>query len=79
MKNEADPNFIEEIEKKDKITAYKDFYLEEEADINGDGTKDGTFRIFGERKQINKVCLMEGDIPEKNDEIAPASKIPFAV
>ncbi|MCI8409349.1 MAG: ABC transporter permease [Lachnospiraceae bacterium] len=70
LKNEAGSDFIEEIEKRDKITAYKDFYLEEEADINGDGAKDGTFHIFGERKEINKVCLMEGDIPEKSDEIA---------
>lgn len=69
LKNEVSKNFIEEIEKKDKITTYEDFYLEEEADINGDGTKDGTFRIYGEREEINKVCLMEGDMPKKHDEI----------
>lgn len=70
LKNEASKDFIEEIEKKDKITTYEDFYLEEDVDINGDGTKDGTFRIYGERKEINKVCLMEGDMPKKHDEIA---------
>lgn len=70
LRNEASNELITEIEKKNKLTIYKDFYLEEEADINGDGTKDGNFRIFGKREEINKVCLMEGDLPKKNTEIA---------
>lgn len=70
LKEKASEDFIKELEKKNKITTYEDFYLEEEADTNGDGVKDGTFRIFGERKEINKVCLMEGYIPTKNNEIA---------
>lgn len=70
LKKKASAEFIKELEKKKKITTYEDFYLEEEADINRDGMKDGTFRIFGEREDINKVCLMEGYIPTKNNEIA---------
>ena len=70
LKKKVSKDFIQDIEKNNKISTYEDCYLEEEADINGDGTKDGTFRIFGERKEINKVCLMEGDMPTKNNEIA---------
>ena len=43
---------------------YDNFYLEEPLD-NG-----STMRIFKNREEINKVCLMEGSLPEKTGEIA---------
>lgn len=46
------------------VKLYDNFYLEEPLD-NG-----STMRIFKNREEINKVCLMEGSLPEKTGEIA---------
>ena len=46
------------------VKLYYNFYLEEPLD-NG-----STMRIFKNREEINKVCLMEGSLPEKTGEIA---------
>ena len=43
---------------------YDNFYLEEPLD------NASTMRIFKNREEINKVCLMEGSLPEKTGEIA---------
>ena len=47
------------------ITLYDLFYVEEPLTTN-----ESTLRIFTDRKEIDKVCLMEGSMPEKSDEIA---------
>ena len=47
------------------ITLYDLFYVEEPLTTN-----ESTLRIFADRKEIDKVCLMEGSMPEKSDEIA---------
>lgn len=60
---------IERIEEED-VTIYPDFYLEEETDHDNDGKADSTLRIFTGRTNVNKVCLMEGSLPAKKDEIA---------
>ena len=46
------------------VSLYENFYIEEELD-NG-----STMRFFRNREQVNKVCLMEGEMPEGKDEIA---------
>ena len=46
------------------VKLYENFYIEEELD-NG-----STMRFFRNREQVNKVCLMEGEMPEGEDEIA---------
>ena len=53
----------EEIEKLG-IKLYENFYLEEPLD-NG-----STMRIFKNREEVNKVCLMKGELPAKTGEIA---------
>ena len=53
----------EEIEKLG-IKLYENFYLEESLD-NG-----STMRIFKNREEVNKVCLMKGELPAKTGEIA---------
>ena len=53
----------EEIEKLG-VKLYDNFYLEEPLD-NG-----STMRIFKNREEINKVCLMDGELPVKTGEIA---------
>lgn len=53
----------EEIEKLG-IKLYENFYLEESLD-NG-----STMRIFKNREEVNRVCLMKGELPTKTGEIA---------
>lgn len=53
----------EEIEKIG-IKLYENFYLEESLD-NG-----STMRIFKNREEVNRVCLMKGELPTKTGEIA---------
>lgn len=47
------------------VTLYDLFYVEETLVTN-----DSTLRIFPDCKDVDKVCLMEGSMPEKSDEIA---------
>ncbi len=46
------------------VSIYENFYVEKEFDNN---TK---LRIFADRKEIDKVCVMEGRLPEALSEIA---------
>ncbi len=46
------------------VTLYDNFYMEEEL------ANESVLRIFKERTKVNKVCLMEGDLPEHTGEIA---------
>lgn len=47
-----------------EVSLYDNFYVEEEL------TNDSTLRIFKERTEVNKVCLMEGELPKQSSEIA---------
>lgn len=49
---------------KENVTLYENFYVEERVS-NG-----STLRIFKKRSQINKVCLMDGKMPNSKNEIA---------
>lgn len=69
LKKKMDSQLQKEIEK-ENVTLYSDFYVEEDTDINQDGKRDNTLRIFGERTQINETCLLEGELPRDTDEIA---------
>lgn len=46
------------------VTLYENFYIEQAVD-NG-----STMRFFKNRKDVNRVCLMKGRLPESTDEIA---------
>ncbi len=46
------------------VTVYENFYVEKEFD---NGTR---LRIFADRKEVDKVCVMEGRLPETYLEIA---------
>ena len=59
----ASDELISNIEDSD-ITLYENFYLEEET------TLDTTIRIFINREDVNKVCLMSGEFPAEYNEIA---------
>lgn len=49
---------------KSGIQLYDNFYVEEPMD------NDSTLRIFEIRQQVNKPCLMSGELPVQRDEIA---------
>ncbi|SFC53435.1 ABC transporter permease [Butyrivibrio sp. YAB3001] len=53
----------ERIERK-KVSVFENFYVEKEFDNN---TK---LRIYGNREEVDKVCLMEGRLPQELLEIA---------
>lgn len=60
---EADESQRKEIEKLG-IKLYENYYVEESV------SNDSTMRIFINREEVNKVCLMDGDLPSSADEIA---------
>lgn len=62
LKEEASDKLIEAIEKED-ITVYKQFYKEVSEGKN-------TVRVFVIRDKVNKPCIMEGELPSKDNEIA---------
>lgn len=62
--SEADSNLVE-ILRKENITIYENFYKERETD-----NIDSNLRIFKNREQINKVSVMEGELPNNVNEIA---------
>lgn len=62
----ADDDAIKKIEDgEEKIKVYENFYLDKE-------TKevDSTIRLFKNRKDIDKICIMDGELPSADDEIA---------
>ncbi len=69
LEEEAKEQRIEQLEQ-EGVRIYPDFYIEEEVDHNQDEVIDSTLRIFANRTDINKVCIMEGKLPKKENEIA---------
>lgn len=61
---EAEDSVVEAIEE-GGVTLYENFYLEKETD-----DFESKIRIFKNRTKVNLVCLMEGQFPEAEDEIA---------
>lgn len=52
------------------VKVYENFYRNEEEDNDNDGVSDGTVRVYAKTDEINLACLMEGEFPETEDEIA---------
>lgn len=61
--NPLDERKISAIEE-ENVTLYPNFYIDAES------SKGSTVRIFQNREEVNRVCLMEGELPERADEIA---------
>lgn len=57
-------------DKKTPVTVYENFYRNEEEDNDNDGKKDGTIRVFAKTDDINLACLLDGDFPQNENEIA---------
>ena len=62
---EASDDAIAAIEKDGKGKVYANFYKEEDTD-----DFESTFRAFGERNDIDKVCLLDGDMPKADTDVA---------
>lgn len=64
LASKADSKLIDTLEKED-VKIYDNFYVEEE-------TKevDSTLRIFANRTDIDRACIMEGRLAENKNEIA---------
>lgn len=62
---EASDDAIAAIEKDGKVKVYSNFYKEEDTD-----DFESTFRAFGERNDIDKVCLLDGDMPKADTDVA---------
>ena len=52
------------------VKLYENFYKNADEDNNNDGKADGTIRVFKKTEDINLACVMEGALPENEDEIA---------
>lgn len=64
LAEKADDECINTIENED-ATLFENFYVEEDTD-----DFDSTLRIFADRKDVDKVCLLSGEMPEAENEIA---------
>lgn len=62
---EADDAALETIENDGNIKIYENFYIERETE-----EVDSTLRIYKNREEIDKVCIMEGELPDSGNEIA---------
>lgn len=61
---EAGNKLINDLEK-EKVSVYENYYVEEET-----SGIDSTLRIFKPRTEINRVCIMSGEMPKDSKEIA---------
>ena len=69
FEEEADDSMMEEVEKEENVTFYKDFYKEAASVLKKDNSQ-GTMRVFQPRETVNKICLMEGTMPKKKNQVA---------
>lgn len=69
FEEEADDTMMDEVEKEENVTFYKDFYKEAASILKKDNSQ-GTMRVFQPRETVNKICLMEGTMPKKKNQVA---------
>lgn len=52
------------------VIIYENFFRNEKEDNNNDGKNDGTVRVFAKTDNINLACVLDGRLPENENEIA---------
>ncbi|MCH5256812.1 MAG: ABC transporter permease [Lachnospiraceae bacterium] len=52
------------------VKLYENFYKNADEDNNNDGTVDGTVRVYAKTEDVNLACIMEGNLPVTEGEIA---------
>lgn len=75
LNKEADQIFLSELiraceEQQLSLKVYENFYKNVEEDNNNDGAMDGTIRVYKKSEAVNLACLMDGELPGREDEIA---------
>lgn len=66
LKQKMKDKAVNKIEK-DDVTIYPDFYVERS--YKGRDKKEKTLRIYESRDEINQLCIMDGSLPKKDNEI----------
>ena len=66
LKQKMKDKAIDKIEKED-VTVYPDFYVERS--YKGKDKKEKTLRIYESRDKVNQLSIMDGNLPEKDNEI----------
>ena len=66
LKQEMKEKAVQKIEK-DDVTIYPDFYVQRS--YAGTDKKEKTLRIYESRDEINKVCIMDGKLPARDNEL----------
>lgn len=69
LEEKAAESVLKDMEK-ESLSVTEDFYIEEKSGKNMTAAQDNTLRIFVNRKSVNKVCRMEGELPKRENEIA---------
>lgn len=62
--SKIDEQSLEKLEQ-ENVTVYENFYTEKDTE-----NVQSTLRIFKNREDVNKLCVMEGELPENSNEIA---------
>lgn len=52
------------------VIIYENFFRNEKEDNNNNGKNDGTVRVFAKTDNINLACVLDGRLPENENEIA---------
>ncbi len=68
LEKEPSDKLLEKIEQ-EGVKLYEDLYLEEET-FTGEKEERSVLRLYTERKEINRIFLWEGKLPEQTGEIA---------
>lgn len=69
LDDEAEPKLIAQMEE-EGIDIYPDYYIEKKVTWDDSKKDGGTLRLFRDRQEVNRVCLLDGRLPEKDGEIA---------
>lgn len=68
LEDKATDDFVKAVED-EGVTIYENYYQEMDTDNNSDGEYESTLRIYKVRKDVDKICLMQGNMPGNDDEI----------
>lgn len=69
VNNELDEAAIKNIEA-DGVKLYENYYIDLNTDVNGDSKDECTVRVFKNRTEVDKICIMKGELPANQNEIA---------
>lgn len=70
LTKKADEELIKKISSETNSKIYEFFYRNENEDNDNDGKSDGTIRVYVKNDEINEACIMDGRLPENENEVA---------